>query len=63
MAKIKVYGKGDIESLATRILETGEEILPTDEHKVLYVTTNPSLVDAIGHFRLENTDFFIGHRK
>ena len=63
MAEIEMYGKNDMKEAAKKILETGEEIRPTDEHGVLYVTTNPELIDALTYFKLDGKVFFIGHKK
>ena len=63
MAKSEIYGKNEMKEVAKKILETGEEIWPTDEHGVLYVTTNPELIDALTYFKLDGNVFFIGHKK
>ncbi len=63
MAQLKVYGKEGIKEIAKRIIHTGKEILAADENGILFVTTNPDLVDAISYFELEDRVFFIGHRK
>ena len=63
MAETKVYGKNEMEEAAKKILETGEEIWPTDKNRILYVTTNRELIDALGYFELEGKGFFVGHRK